>query len=45
MRAGVTIIDPAGTVIDVDVAIEADAVIAPYSSLHGATQVGGGSKI
>ena len=36
MLAGVTIVDPAATVIDVDVQIGQDTVIAPFSSLHGA---------
>ena len=37
MLAGVTIVDPAATVIDVDVEIGQDTVIAPFTSLHGAT--------
>jgi len=45
MLAGVTIVDPATTVIDVDVRIGPDAVIAPFSSLHGATEIGVGSSI
>jgi bifunctional UDP-N-acetylglucosamine pyrophosphorylase/glucosamine-1-phosphate N-acetyltransferase len=45
MRAGVTIVDPAATVIDVDVQIGEDAVIAPFSSLHGATEIGAGATI
>jgi bifunctional UDP-N-acetylglucosamine pyrophosphorylase / glucosamine-1-phosphate N-acetyltransferase len=45
MRAGVTIVDPATTVIDADVCIAPDAVIAPFSSLHGASEVGGGARI
>ena len=45
MLAGVTIVDPATTVIDVDVRIGQDAVIAPFSSLHGATEIGGGARI
>jgi bifunctional UDP-N-acetylglucosamine pyrophosphorylase/glucosamine-1-phosphate N-acetyltransferase len=40
MLAGVTIVDPAATVIDADVRIAPDAVIAPFSSLHGATVIG-----
>ncbi len=40
MRAGVTIVDPSGTVIDADVQIGEDAVIAPFTSLHGATRIG-----
>jgi bifunctional UDP-N-acetylglucosamine pyrophosphorylase/glucosamine-1-phosphate N-acetyltransferase len=45
MLAGVTIVDPATTVIDVDVQIDQDAVIAPFSSLHGATEIGAGASI
>ena len=45
MLAGVTIVDPASTVIDVDVTIEADAVIAPFTCLHGQTAIGSGSTV
>ena len=45
MLAGVTIVDPATTVIDVDVQIGPDTVIAPFTSLHGATEIGGGATI
>jgi bifunctional UDP-N-acetylglucosamine pyrophosphorylase/glucosamine-1-phosphate N-acetyltransferase len=45
MLAGVTIVDPASTDIDVDVEVAADAVIAPFSSLHGGTRVGAASTI
>ena len=45
MLAGVTIVDPATTVIDVDVRIGQDAVIAPFSSLQGATEVGAGATV
>jgi bifunctional UDP-N-acetylglucosamine pyrophosphorylase / glucosamine-1-phosphate N-acetyltransferase len=45
MLAGVTIVDPASTVIDVDVRIGQDAVVAPFSSLHGSTEIGSGAKI
>ena len=37
MRAGVTIVDPATTTIDVDVRIGADTVIEPSTFLRGAT--------
>jgi len=37
---GVTIVDPGSTVIDADVEIEADTVIAPFTSIHGATRIG-----
>jgi bifunctional UDP-N-acetylglucosamine pyrophosphorylase / glucosamine-1-phosphate N-acetyltransferase len=45
MLAGVTIVDPAATVIDVGVTLAQDAVIAPFTSLHGTTTVGSGSTI
>ncbi len=40
MLAGVTIVDPAATVIDVDVEIGEDTVIEPFTSIHGATRIG-----
>ena len=40
MLAGVTIVDPGATVIDADVEIGEDTVIAPFTSLHGATRIG-----
>lgn len=40
MRDGVTIVDPASTVIDVDVTIGQDTVIEPGTSLKGSTVVG-----
>jgi bifunctional UDP-N-acetylglucosamine pyrophosphorylase/glucosamine-1-phosphate N-acetyltransferase len=40
MRAGVTIVDPASTVIDVDVEIGADTVIEPATYIHGETTIG-----
>ncbi len=40
MAAGVTIVDPGSTTIDVDVEIAADTTIAPFSSLHGTTRIG-----
>jgi bifunctional UDP-N-acetylglucosamine pyrophosphorylase / glucosamine-1-phosphate N-acetyltransferase len=45
MLAGVTIVDPAATVIDAGVTIAQDATIAPFTSLHGTTSVGAGSTI
>jgi bifunctional UDP-N-acetylglucosamine pyrophosphorylase / glucosamine-1-phosphate N-acetyltransferase len=45
MLAGVTVVDPATTVIDVDVRIGQDAVIAPFTSLHGATEIGAGARV
>ena len=40
MRAGVTVVDPSSTWIDVDVMIGRDATIRPGVQLHGATSVG-----
>jgi bifunctional UDP-N-acetylglucosamine pyrophosphorylase/glucosamine-1-phosphate N-acetyltransferase len=40
MREGVTILDPASTTIDADVAIGRDTVIEPFCTLTGATLVG-----
>ena len=45
MLAGVTIVDPAATVIDADVRIGPDTVIAPFTSLHGSTVVGEASTV
>jgi bifunctional UDP-N-acetylglucosamine pyrophosphorylase / glucosamine-1-phosphate N-acetyltransferase len=43
--AGVTVVDPRATVIDVDVTLSQDVLIAPFTSLHGATSVGPGSTV
>jgi bifunctional UDP-N-acetylglucosamine pyrophosphorylase / glucosamine-1-phosphate N-acetyltransferase len=45
MLAGVTIVNPAATVIDADVQIGADTVIAPFSSVQGETVIGAGATI
>jgi len=45
MRAGVTIIDPGATWIDVDVTIGQDTEIWPYTQLEGRTSIGEGAKI
>jgi bifunctional UDP-N-acetylglucosamine pyrophosphorylase/glucosamine-1-phosphate N-acetyltransferase len=45
MLAGVTIVNPAATVIDAGVTIGQDTVIEPFTSLHGATAIGTGSTI
>ena len=45
MLAGVTIVNPEATVIDVEVTIGQDSVIAPFTSLRGATKIGSGSNI
>jgi bifunctional UDP-N-acetylglucosamine pyrophosphorylase/glucosamine-1-phosphate N-acetyltransferase len=39
-RAGVTIVDPASTVIEVDVALGADTTVEPSTFLRGATRAG-----
>jgi bifunctional UDP-N-acetylglucosamine pyrophosphorylase/glucosamine-1-phosphate N-acetyltransferase len=45
MDAGVTIVDPAATVIDADVDIGRDSIIAPFCSIHGATRIGERARI
>jgi bifunctional UDP-N-acetylglucosamine pyrophosphorylase/glucosamine-1-phosphate N-acetyltransferase len=45
MLAGVTVVDPASTWIDVDVRIAADARIEPGTSLRGQTEIGAGSVV
>ena len=45
MRAGVTVVDPATTWVDVDVTLEPDVVLLPGVSLEGATSVGAGARI
>ncbi|MEO3872490.1 bifunctional UDP-N-acetylglucosamine diphosphorylase/glucosamine-1-phosphate N-acetyltransferase GlmU [Nonomuraea sp. B12E4] len=45
MRAGVTIVDPASTWIDVGVRIAADAVIHPGTQLHGDTVIETGAEV
>jgi len=44
-RAGVTVLDPQTTWIDVHVIIEADATLLPGCQLHGATRVAAGAVI
>jgi bifunctional UDP-N-acetylglucosamine pyrophosphorylase/glucosamine-1-phosphate N-acetyltransferase len=44
-RAGVTIIDPGSTVIEVGVTLGEDTVIEPSSFLRGSTQAGAGCRI
>ncbi|MDT0323993.1 bifunctional UDP-N-acetylglucosamine diphosphorylase/glucosamine-1-phosphate N-acetyltransferase GlmU, partial [Streptomyces sp. DSM 44918] len=44
-RAGVTIIDPATTWIDVDVTIGRDTVVRPGTQLLGTTEIGAGCEI
>lgn len=43
--AGVTVIDPGTTWIDVDVTIGRDTVIHPGTQLHGSTRIGGGCVV
>jgi bifunctional UDP-N-acetylglucosamine pyrophosphorylase/glucosamine-1-phosphate N-acetyltransferase len=45
MRAGVEIVDPDATVIDVDVEIGQDTVIEPFTTIRGATRIGSGCTI
>ncbi len=45
LRAGVGIVDPANTVIDVDVRIGQDTAIEPFSTIKGATQIGEGCVV
>jgi len=45
MRAGVGIVDPSTTVIDVDVQIEPDAVIEPFTTIRGSTKIGTGCTV
>jgi bifunctional UDP-N-acetylglucosamine pyrophosphorylase/glucosamine-1-phosphate N-acetyltransferase len=40
MRAGVDIVDPGATVIDVDVQIGQDTVIEPFTTIRGSTKIG-----
>ncbi|MGA9874219.1 MAG: bifunctional UDP-N-acetylglucosamine diphosphorylase/glucosamine-1-phosphate N-acetyltransferase GlmU [Solirubrobacteraceae bacterium] len=40
MLAGVTIVDPATTLIDVDVEIGQDTVIEPFTTIRGSTRIG-----
>jgi bifunctional UDP-N-acetylglucosamine pyrophosphorylase/glucosamine-1-phosphate N-acetyltransferase len=45
MRAGVGIVDPAATVIDVDVEIGQDTVIEPFTTIRGDTKIGEGCTV
>jgi bifunctional UDP-N-acetylglucosamine pyrophosphorylase / glucosamine-1-phosphate N-acetyltransferase len=45
MRAGVTIVDPRATVIEVDVQIGADTVVEPFSTIKGSTRIGEGCTV
>lgn len=45
MLAGVTVVDPATTWVDVDVRLGADVVLHPGTQLHGATTVDDGAQV
>ncbi|GAA1732112.1 bifunctional UDP-N-acetylglucosamine diphosphorylase/glucosamine-1-phosphate N-acetyltransferase GlmU [Isoptericola hypogeus] len=45
MRAGVTVVDPATTWVDVDVELAPDVTLLPGTQLHGATKVSSGATI
>ncbi len=45
MEAGVGIVDPAATVIDVDVEIGPDTVIEPFTTIRGRTRIGSGCTV
>jgi bifunctional UDP-N-acetylglucosamine pyrophosphorylase/glucosamine-1-phosphate N-acetyltransferase len=45
MHAGVSILDPEATVIEVDVQIGKDTVIEPFSSIKGRTSIGAGCTV
>jgi len=45
MMAGVSIVDPRATVIDVDVEIGRDTTIEPFTTIRGATRIGEGCVV
>ncbi|MFF4412492.1 bifunctional UDP-N-acetylglucosamine diphosphorylase/glucosamine-1-phosphate N-acetyltransferase GlmU [Streptosporangium sp. NPDC001559] len=45
MRAGVTVIDPASTWVDVEVTMEPDVVLHPGTQLHGRTAIAEGAEV
>ena len=45
MAAGVTIVDPSATVIDVGVEIGPDTVIEPFTTIRGSSRIGAGCTI
>ncbi|MEU3283448.1 bifunctional UDP-N-acetylglucosamine diphosphorylase/glucosamine-1-phosphate N-acetyltransferase GlmU [Streptomyces longwoodensis] len=45
MLAGVTVVDPATTWVDVTVSFERDVVVHPGTQLHGATRVAEGAEV
>ena len=45
LRAGVTIVDPASTLIDVEVTIAPDTIVEPSTFLRGRTSIGSGCTV
>jgi bifunctional UDP-N-acetylglucosamine pyrophosphorylase/glucosamine-1-phosphate N-acetyltransferase len=45
MRAGVGIVDPAATVIEMDVEIGQDTMIEPFTTIKGSTKIGAGCTV
>ncbi|HSA50150.1 MAG TPA: bifunctional UDP-N-acetylglucosamine diphosphorylase/glucosamine-1-phosphate N-acetyltransferase GlmU [Yinghuangia sp.] len=45
MRAGVTVVDPATTWVDVDATLEPDATLLPNTQLYGRTSVAAGAEV
>ena len=45
MAAGVSIVDPRATVIDLDVEIGPDTIVEPYSTIKGTTRIGQGCAV
>jgi bifunctional UDP-N-acetylglucosamine pyrophosphorylase/glucosamine-1-phosphate N-acetyltransferase len=45
MRCGVDIVEPAATLIDVDVQIGQDTVIEPFTTIRGSTRIGAGCRV
>ncbi|MER5226610.1 bifunctional UDP-N-acetylglucosamine diphosphorylase/glucosamine-1-phosphate N-acetyltransferase GlmU [Streptomyces flaveus] len=45
MLAGVSVVDPASTWVDVTVTFEQDAIVHPGTQLHGATHLGEGAEV
>ncbi|MFK0116355.1 bifunctional UDP-N-acetylglucosamine diphosphorylase/glucosamine-1-phosphate N-acetyltransferase GlmU [Streptomyces sp. NPDC090994] len=45
MLAGVTVVDPASTWLDVTVSFERDAIVHPNTQLHGVTHLGEGAEV
>ncbi|TDQ54865.1 bifunctional UDP-N-acetylglucosamine diphosphorylase/glucosamine-1-phosphate N-acetyltransferase GlmU [Actinorugispora endophytica] len=45
MRDGVTVVDPASTWVDAEVAVGRDSVIEPQTQLQGRTEVGEGARV